>query len=116
LKARTIMRAGVPDVAAREAYMTSFHAAQALIFERRGKVPRTHSGVHGIFGQLAKGEPGLDRALGRFLPNAYELKDIADYSTDRTVEPDEAEAAIRDAAEFLGAVEAVLGAAPTAQG
>jgi uncharacterized protein (UPF0332 family) len=109
------MQAGVPDVAAREAYMASFHAAQALIFERQGKSPRTHSGVHGAFGRLAKAEPGLGRASGKFLPNAYELKDIADYSTDRTVEADEAEA-IRDAAEFLAAVEAVLGAAPSAQG
>jgi uncharacterized protein (UPF0332 family) len=106
------MQAGVPDVAAREAYMASFHAAQAFLFERRGKVPRTHSGVHSVFGQLAKGEPGLGRMFGRFLPNAYELKDIADYRTDRTVEPEQADAALRDAAEFLAAVVAVLGAAP----
>jgi hypothetical protein len=32
-------------VAAREAYMAAFHAAQALIFERTGKPAKTHNGT-----------------------------------------------------------------------
>ena len=40
----------MPEVAAREAYMASFHAAQACLFERDGRAPKTHSGVHAAFG------------------------------------------------------------------
>jgi uncharacterized protein (UPF0332 family) len=107
--ARIILAAGVPDVAAREACLAAFHAAQALIRERRGRVPRTHAGVHGAFDEIVATEAGLDRSLGRFLPQAYEYKDIADYSTTRTISPATAEAAIAEAGRFVAAVEGVLG-------
>src|SRR5690348_15234721 len=74
--ARTILDAGVAPVAAGEAYMAAFHAAQALIFERQGDVPRTHSGVHGAFGRLAKDEPRLGPRYGKLLPDAYEQGDL----------------------------------------
>ena len=32
--------------AGRNAYLAAFHAARALIFERTGKVAKTHRGVH----------------------------------------------------------------------
>jgi uncharacterized protein (UPF0332 family) len=57
----------MPEVAAREAYMAAFHAAQACLFERDGRAPKTHSGVHAAFGLLAAGEAGLGRRLGSFL-------------------------------------------------
>lgn len=107
--ARTILDVGVARVAAREAYMAAFHAAQALIFERQGDVPRTHSGVHGVFGRLAKDEPHLGPRYGKFLPDAYDFKAISDYDTERTVEPAQAEAVIREAAEIIAAVKAALG-------
>ncbi len=106
--ARTILDAGVAPVAAREAYMAAFHAAQALIFERQGDVPRTHSGVHGIFGLLAKDEPRLGPSYGKLLPAAYDFKTISDYDTEQSIEPAQAEAAIRKAGELIAAVEAVL--------
>ena len=83
----------MPEVAAREAYMAAFHAAQACLFERDGRAPKTHSGVHAAFGQLAAREPGLGRRLGSFLPRAYNLKDISNYSTTRTVSEAQAGAA-----------------------
>jgi uncharacterized protein (UPF0332 family) len=41
--------------AGRNAYLAAFHAAQALIFERSGKVAKTHRGVHAEFNRLVKG-------------------------------------------------------------
>jgi uncharacterized protein (UPF0332 family) len=35
--AKTIAAAGLPDVAAREAYLAAYHAAEAYIFECTGK-------------------------------------------------------------------------------
>jgi uncharacterized protein (UPF0332 family) len=45
--ARAILTIGLGDEAGRAAYLTALHAAQALIFERTGRVAKTHRGVHG---------------------------------------------------------------------
>lgn len=83
--ARRIVAIRIPGVAAREAYMAAFHAAQAVLFERVGQVPKTHSGLHGAFGRVARAESGLGRDLGRIFAEAYEFKDIADYRIERTI-------------------------------
>ena len=49
VKARGMLTQGWPDEAGRAAYLAGFHAAQALIFERNGKTPKTHSGVQTEF-------------------------------------------------------------------
>jgi uncharacterized protein (UPF0332 family) len=81
--ARTILGAGVAEVAAREAYMAAFHAAQAYLADKRDRVPKTHAGVHGAFGQLAA-------------------------STTKSVSQETAETAIEKAVDFLAKVEVVL--------
>ncbi|HET6468716.1 MAG TPA: HEPN domain-containing protein [Geminicoccaceae bacterium] len=106
--ARRIFAIEAASVAARQAYLAAFHAAQGLIFERTGRGTKTHRGVHGEFARLAGSDPRLGGALGRFLRRAYRLKDIADYRTDATVSMAEAEAAIAEAERFLAAVESVL--------
>lgn len=110
--ARVVLAAEVAGTAARLAYMTAFDAARALLFERNGSVPRTHGGVHGAFGRLAKDDPRLGRAAARFLSAAYDLKDRADYRVDRIVSLAEAETAIAEAGRFLAAIERVLGEGP----
>jgi uncharacterized protein (UPF0332 family) len=68
------------DAAGRNAYLSGFHAAQALIFERTGKSPKTHTGVQAEFLRLTKDDPGLGNLRG-FLSRAYNLKALADYET-----------------------------------
>jgi uncharacterized protein (UPF0332 family) len=58
-RAKIILGAGVGEDAGRDAYLASFHAAQALILARSGKIVKTHRGVHRVFSQLAKNEPEL---------------------------------------------------------
>src|SRR5882672_12208502 len=65
--------------AGRNAYLAAFHAAQAFIFERTGRVAKTHQGVRVEFNRLAKGEMRIDRERQRFLAQAYNLKSVADY-------------------------------------
>jgi uncharacterized protein (UPF0332 family) len=69
------------DAAGRAAYLSGFHAAQALIFDRTDKVVKTHSGVHAEFARLTKDDGALDMATRAFLGRAYNLKSIADYET-----------------------------------
>ena len=109
-RARTIFAAGVPDVAAREAYLAAFHAAQALIAERTGRNARTHKGVHVQFARLTRNELQIDQELRQFLPRAYDMKSIADYGVepDAGVSFEQAEAAIETAARFVNALTALL--------
>jgi uncharacterized protein (UPF0332 family) len=44
-KAQSMLDHGWPDEAGRAAYLAGFQASQALIFERSGRVLKTHSGV-----------------------------------------------------------------------
>ncbi|MFL6463058.1 MAG: HEPN domain-containing protein [Bryobacteraceae bacterium] len=50
---------GLNDDAGRAAYLAAFHAAQAVIFERTGKVVKTHRGVQSEFLRLTKDDPGF---------------------------------------------------------
>ncbi len=69
------------EAAGRTAYLAGFHAAQAFIFERTGKTPKTHSGVHKEFLRLTKDDQRLAPDLRIFLSQSYNLKAIADYET-----------------------------------
>jgi uncharacterized protein (UPF0332 family) len=62
------------DEAARTAYLAAFHAAQALIFERTGKVAKTHRGVRTAFARLAEKDRRVDRTLTRFLARVISVK------------------------------------------
>ena len=102
--------AGVPLAkgAARSAYDAAFHAAEALIVERTGKVANSHTGVRAEFARLLKETPGGERALLAFLAQAYKYKEIGDYGVDRdaVVTDEEAKDAIDAAGSFIERVAA----------
>ena len=97
------------EAAGRAAYLAVFHAAQALIFERNGKVPKTHHGVHAQFSRLARSEPRIGD-LPRFLSRAYDFKTVADYEIgpDATVPLAEAKCAIKAARRFIDRIAELL--------
>lgn len=101
------------DEAGRAAYLAGFHAAEALISERTGKVARTHEGVNREFHRLTRDDPSIDIELRAFLGRAYNLKAIADYETGpgSLVSPEQAEAALATAVRFVEAVARLLGEA-----
>jgi uncharacterized protein (UPF0332 family) len=91
------------EAAGRAAYLAAYLAAQALIFEKTNRVPKTHRGVHAHFSRLARGEPKLGAELSRFLSQAYDFKAVADYEIgpDVTVPLAEANRAIETAENFV---------------
>jgi uncharacterized protein (UPF0332 family) len=106
---RKILAAGVWRIAARSAYYAAFHAAEALIVERTGRIAKTHSGVRAEFARLVKNsEP--DRALSTFLAQAYKYKEISDYGTGdgATVSQAEATQALKDAEQFIARISEML--------
>jgi uncharacterized protein (UPF0332 family) len=102
------------DEAGRAAYLAGFHAAEALISERTGKVAHTHEGVNSQFNLLTRGDPRVDDELRAFLGRTYNLKALADYETGpgSVVTPERAEAAIATAIRFVEAVAALLDEPP----
>jgi len=98
------------DEAGRAAYLAGFHAAQALISERTGKIAKTHEGVNSQFNLLTKGDPRVDAELRRFLSQAYNLKAVADYEAgpEAVIPKERAEAAIVTAIRFVDCVAMLL--------
>jgi len=91
-------------VAAREAYLAVFHAAEAYIFEQTGKATKTDRGVRSEFARLAKAEPRIGRDLVTFLGAAYQFKTRADYAIGSTATPitaAEADTAIGTSERFI---------------
>jgi uncharacterized protein (UPF0332 family) len=109
--AQKIAALPLPHVAAREAYLAAFHAAEAYIFEQSGKVAKTHRGVRSEFTRLARTEPRIGRDVVTFLGAAYQFKTRADYSIGSTATPitdAEATIAIATTARFIDTVTQVL--------
>ncbi|MEO8925936.1 MAG: HEPN domain-containing protein [Caulobacteraceae bacterium] len=109
-EADKIAAIGLAKAAARSAYYAAFHAAEAFIVERTGKVAKTHAGVRSEFARLALDALGGDRTFTSFLVEAYKYKELGDYGVgpDATVTLVEARRMIVDARRFLEGVSALL--------
>lgn len=109
LNARTSLSVDLTNDAGRSAYLAAFHATQALVFERTGRVVKTHKGVHSEFARLVKEDFQLDDDLPRFLQRTYNLKAVADYETGPDeITPERAVTAIEGAASFVDAIRCAL--------
>jgi uncharacterized protein (UPF0332 family) len=103
IDAETMLGVGLNEAAGRTSYLAGFHVAQALIFERLGKVLKTHNGVQAEFLRLTKDDPRVDIELRLFLSRSYNLKAIADYETgpDSEITADRASDAIDGGKRFV---------------
>ncbi len=102
------------DEAARTAYLAAFHAAQALLFERTGRVAKTHRGVRTSFARLAQEDPRIDRTLTQFLGRGYQRKEVVDYGIGPQAIVSEAEARemINTAVRFIDRIATILAQEP----
>jgi len=113
-EARAVAGIGLPEAAGRAAYLAAHHAAQALIFDRTGKIAKTHSGVRSELARLAKDDSRIERTFLTFLAQAYNLKVVADYAVgpDARVTRAEAEQAIETAAQLIDRVSGLVSSPP----
>jgi uncharacterized protein (UPF0332 family) len=108
--AKRILAINIPGQAARLAYYAAFHAAKALVFERTGKIHKSHDGVRAAFNQLSRSEASIDLALRKFLTRAYDFKIIADYDmapAGKTT-PERAVNAVAEAERFVATIRGLL--------
>jgi uncharacterized protein (UPF0332 family) len=108
--ARTIIAIPLPQVAAKEAYLATYHAAHAFVFESTGKAVKSHSGMRTMFALAVKADPRVDRKLVSQLGRAYKFKETADYGvgTQGVVTAKEAQGVIDIAQRFIDTITALL--------
>jgi uncharacterized protein (UPF0332 family) len=110
VEADAMLKIALAAQAARMAYIAQFQAARALIFERTGRMPKTHNGVKTLFSDLARSESVLPRGLSRNMAAAYKFKETVDYALDNDsgVSKEDATDALEAAEKFVEAIERVL--------
>jgi uncharacterized protein (UPF0332 family) len=113
---RIILSVRLGDDAGRSAYLAAFHAAQAFILDRSGRVAKTHKGVHVQFAKFAAEEPRIDIELRRFLQRAFNLKAVADYEMgpDAVVPLERAAAALDTASRLVDCIAEIVSRSPSA--
>ena len=99
------------DAAGRAAYLTGFHAAQALISENTGRPVKTHRGVRIEFHRLVRNDTRVDDELLSFLGFSCNIKAIADYETGpgSEISWQLASEAIETAKRFVAKVAGLIG-------
>ena len=109
-RGQAMIAARLNDDAGRAAYLAAFHAAQAIIFERTGKVYKSHKGVNIEFLRLTKNDPHFSPEQRGFLSRAYNFKAVADYDTGPIAEISSQEAvnAVEAARKFVATVRRAL--------
>jgi uncharacterized protein (UPF0332 family) len=97
-----------PEATIHLAYYAMLHAAGALLLDRTGDVPKTHSAIIGQFSLLVSNDLERGRLFGRAFNRAEQLRLLSDYE-DR-VAPTAAEATqVRSTAiEFVAYCRSLL--------
>ena len=105
--AELLARANLLGLAASRAYYAMFYAAEAVLLEDGQSFSR-HGQVHAEFGKSFAMAGRLDAKLHRYLLDAFDTRQVADYSIEQQISAATASKRIDQAREFVGAVEAYL--------
>jgi uncharacterized protein (UPF0332 family) len=100
------LRSGFPEDAASRAYYAMFTAAKAMILPWAPKVTR-HELARKKFEEVFINTGRVERKFLTYLEVGLQSRHFADYETDLTyvVTPEEAEARLREATEFVAMAE-----------
>ena len=108
--AKTINAIPLAQVAAKEAYLATYHAAGAFVFESTGRIVKSHGGMRSTFALAAKAGPRVDRTLASLLGRTYKFKEVADYGvgSQGVVTVREAQGVIDIAQHFVNTIVRLL--------
>lgn len=115
-EARTELSVHLTEACGRAAYLAALQAAHAYIYERTGRVARTHKGAHNTFYLLSADDGRIEAGLRVFLSESYDLKNTADYEVgpNGIVPAEDAAAALDTAIRFVACIGAILDSMPDA--
>lgn len=104
--AKQLLNAKHPEGAVSAAYYAMLYAARAALSER-DEYARTHSGAWHLFHERYVATGAFDQRLHALAQRAQKAREGGDYEA-ITPEPQEAEAIVSGAADFVAAVERML--------
>ncbi|MCP9447853.1 MAG: HEPN domain-containing protein [Nitrospira sp.] len=102
--ARDLYAKGEWDDAISRAYYAAYHAAQAALLTE-GQRADTHKGVVTLFGLLLVKTGKLDKRWGKLLSNLKDDREAGDDDALSYLDEDTARRAVREADEFVEAIE-----------
>jgi uncharacterized protein (UPF0332 family) len=105
--AEVMFERGYPVFSASRAYYSLFYVAQALLLER-GLSYSSHGGVIGAYGREFSKTQLFDPKFHKYLIQAQDIRNMADYGTSNNVTAEQAQSLIQWAKEFLEAARAFL--------
>jgi uncharacterized protein (UPF0332 family) len=95
------------DFAVSRAYYAMFYAAEAVLLHR-GLTFSKHTGVIAAFGQHFAKTGDLPRHLHRYLLDAFDLRQVSDYSAPGLIGEERAKRVIKWAEEFIETISTFL--------
>ncbi|MCP9463073.1 MAG: HEPN domain-containing protein [Nitrospira sp.] len=102
--ARDLYAKGEWDDAISRAYYAAYHAAQAALLTE-GQRADIHKGVVTLFGLLLVKTGKLDKRWGKLLSNLKDDREAGDYDALSYLDEETARRAVREADEFVAAVD-----------
>lgn len=105
--AQTLLEHGDADFSIGRAYYAMFYVAEALLHEQDLR-SRKHSGVIALFGSTFAKTGAMDAKFHRWLLDAFDKRNLADYGVDAVLTHEDATLMITQAREFLEAAQHLL--------
>jgi uncharacterized protein (UPF0332 family) len=98
---------GLTRDGASRVYFAMFHAASAMLLAE-GMRFRSHKETISAFGRAFAKERRIDPKYHRYLIDAEDLREVADYGTHAIISPENVTQAIEQATEFVAMAETFL--------
>ena len=105
------MKIDAPEDAASRVYFAYFYVAQALLLTEGLKFS-SHGQILGQYGLRFAQPEKLDRRFHRVLKRAFELRHVADYDVESSIDPDTVAELIEEGKAFLEAATRYLNEHP----
>lgn len=105
--AQGLLREDAPEDAASRVYYAYFYVAQALLLTEGLKFS-SHGQILGQYGLRFAQPEKLDRRFHRVLKRAFELRQVADYDVEISIDPDKVAELIEEGKAFLEAATRYL--------
>lgn len=109
--AKLLLEEGSLRSAVDRAYYSMFHAVRALLYRLDLSIPRTHAALRNLFGRHFLTTGKLPKELGRWLGEAFRLRQQSDYEIRAPLAEDRVRKTIEHAEAFVEAVEKSAGRA-----
>lgn len=107
IAAQKLYKDGEYDFSASRAYYAMFYMAEAVLLTKDLSFSK-HSGVISAFGQYFVKSELFDKKYQKMFSEAFEIRNIGDYSFSRKISKEESEKILKNAEEFLMETEKFL--------